>query len=60
MKIRVGNKQNSILNGEWAGHVKKYGKKITSGKRRMVDKEIVKKIYDNLENVQTKSQHSQL
>lgn len=29
-KIRVGNKQNSFLNGEWAGHVRKGWKKITS------------------------------
>jgi len=33
-KIRVGNKQNSFLNGEWAGHVRKDGKKFTSGIRR--------------------------
>lgn len=49
MKLRVGNKQNSILNGEWAGHVRKYGKKITSGKRRMKDKELIKSIKDNIE-----------
>jgi hypothetical protein len=48
MKIRVGNKQNSIINGEWAGHVKAFGKKLTSGKRRMIDKEIIKKIKDKL------------
>lgn len=33
-KIRPGNKQNSALNGEWAAHVKKGFKKITSGLRR--------------------------
>lgn len=33
-KIRPGNKQNSALNGEWAAHVRKDGKKITSGLRR--------------------------
>jgi hypothetical protein len=41
-KIRVGNKQNSFLNGVWAGHVRKWGKKITSGIRRSVSKEIVR------------------
>lgn len=35
-KIRVGNKQNSYLNGEWAGHVRKDEKKLTSGIRRSV------------------------
>ena len=41
-KIRVGNKQNSILNGEWAGHVRKWGKKLTSKIRRAVDKKVIK------------------
>ncbi len=41
-KLRVGNKQNAIINGEWAGHVRKWGKKITSGKRRILDKKIIK------------------
>jgi hypothetical protein len=47
-KIRVGNKQNAAINGEWAGHVRKDGKKITSGKRRIIDKKIIKDIKDNL------------
>jgi hypothetical protein len=38
----VGNKQNSFLNGEWGGHVRKGIKKITSGKRRMEDKRVIK------------------
>ncbi len=42
-KIRVGNKQNSYLNGEWAGHVRKDEKKHTSGKRRVMDKQVIKK-----------------
>lgn len=42
-KIRVGNKQNSKLNGEWAGHVRGKMKKVTSSKRRMIDKDILKK-----------------
>ena len=41
-KIRVGNKQNSFLNGEWAGHVRKWGKKFTSKIRRNVSKELIK------------------
>jgi len=40
-KIRVGNKQNSFLNGEWAGHVRGNFKKITSGIRRAVSKKII-------------------
>ena len=40
-KIRVGNKQNSVLNGEWAGHVRKWGKQFTSGIRRAVSKKII-------------------
>lgn len=40
-KVRVGNKQNSFLNGEWAGHVKGFCKKITSRLRRHADKEAI-------------------
>lgn len=42
-KLRVGNKMNSFLNGEWAGHVRKDGKKITSSIRRMYLKNDLKK-----------------
>ena len=41
-KIRVGNKQNSYLNGEWAGHVRRWGKRFASGVRRMMSKKIVR------------------
>jgi|688.fasta_scaffold1056320_1 hypothetical protein len=41
-KIRVGNKQNSILNGEWAGHVRGWWKKHTSGKRRAKQKKYIR------------------
>lgn len=42
-KKRVkGHKANSILNGEWADHVKKYGKRETAGIRRMEDKKIIR------------------
>jgi hypothetical protein len=42
VKIRVGNKQNSFLNGEWAGHVRKWYKKYTSSKRRIFLKKELK------------------
>jgi hypothetical protein len=42
-KIRVGNKQNSFLNGEWAGHVRGVYKRLTSQKRRALQKIIIKK-----------------
>lgn len=38
---QVGNAENSKLNGEWAKHVRRWGKKFTSGKRRMNDKKII-------------------
>ena len=41
-KIRVGNKQNSFLNGEWVGHARRYLKKATNRIRRIVDKKIIK------------------
>lgn len=41
-KLRVGNKQNSFLNGEWAGHVRGWYKRFTSKKRRNVSKEVIK------------------
>ena len=40
-KIRVGNRQNALLNGEWVGHVRRWFKKFTSGKRRSVSKKII-------------------
>jgi hypothetical protein len=46
-KIRVGNKQNSFLNGEWAGHVRRGWKKATSGIRRALSKKIIQ---DELKN----------
>ena len=41
-KLRVGNKANSFLNGEWAGHVRKWGKFFTAKARRTVDKKIIR------------------
>jgi hypothetical protein len=42
-KIRPGNKKNSGLNGEWARHVRKGGKKATAGLRRSESKNITRK-----------------
>lgn len=36
--MRVGNRINSFLNGEWAKHVRKFGKKRGSKKRRVLAK----------------------
>jgi len=47
-KIRPGSKINSILNGEWAKHVKAFSKKLTSSKRRMLDKKIIKQALGEL------------
>ncbi len=58
MKIRVGNKQNAAINGEYAGHVRKVGKKITAGKRRVIDREIVKNIKDNLGQLKSNNHDS--
>jgi len=44
---KKGNKENSYLNGEWAAHVKKDEKKHTSSKRRVMDKEVIKKELKN-------------
>lgn len=46
-KLRVGNKQNSILNGEWAMHMKSIGKRITSKIRRMFDKKVIREELKN-------------
>ena len=42
-KLRVGHKENSFLNGEYAGHVRRLGKKWTAKIRRNVDKKIIRK-----------------
>lgn len=51
-KIRVGNKQNSILNREWAGHVRRWGKKATARKRRQIDREMINKIKWSLNSIE--------
>lgn len=41
MKIRKGNKENALLNGEWGKHVRKWMKKFTSSVRRTKNKKIL-------------------
>ena len=36
--MRVGNKQNSFLNREWAKHVRCYFKRLTAHRRRAIGK----------------------
>lgn len=48
-KVRVGNKRNSVLNGEWAGHVRKWMKRVTSGIRRQDDKKVIRKEIEDRE-----------
>ena len=40
--MRVGNKQNSYLNGEWAKHVRGLYKRYASKVRRQIDKKMIK------------------
>jgi len=40
--MRKGNKQNAGLNGEWAKHVRKWGKKFTASIRRTRNKRIIR------------------
>lgn len=46
-KLRVGNKQNSFLNGEWAKHMRRGGKRFTSKIRRMFDKKVIREELKN-------------
>lgn len=41
--MKVGNKQNSFLNGEWAKHGRSFGKKVASKKRRIIGKNDIQK-----------------
>lgn len=41
-KRKVGHAQNSKLNGEWGKHVRKFWKKLTSRKRRLRDRQIIR------------------
>lgn len=41
-------KDNATLNKEWGKHVRKPGKKVTSGKRRVRSKKIIKKAIKEL------------
>lgn len=47
-KLRVGHAANSKLNGEWAGHVRRWMKKVTAGKRRSQDKIVIRRELSDL------------
>lgn len=40
--MKLGNKQNSLLNKEWGKHMRKWGKFFTNKIRRNKDKKIIK------------------
>lgn len=42
MKNRRGNKENAFLNGEWATHVRHWGKRLTRHLRRAADRKVIK------------------
>ena len=56
---KIGSKANSIINGEWCSHIKKFGKRYTSSQRRILDKEIIRnelKFYhDDIYSAKTKT-----
>lgn len=41
---KIGSRENSYLNGEWAKHGRPWGKKIASKKRRKKGKKDIKEI----------------
>ena len=48
-KTRVGHKENSHINGEYAGHVRGFMKRFTSKKRRRLgNNEIKNELKDEL------------
>jgi len=47
MTMRKGNKQNAFLNGEWAKHMRKWGKFFTAKARRTVDKKVIREEIKN-------------
>lgn len=49
-KIRPGNSENSKLNREWGKHIRRFWKRFTSGKRRSMDKIIIREELRNNEN----------
>lgn len=50
-KIRVGNKINSWLNGQWASHAKKDGKDLAHSRRRQIDKVVVNEEIEYVDNM---------
>lgn len=47
-KIRVGNKENLFLNGEWAKHGRAFGKKFAAKARRRIGKKIICQEFNNM------------
>ena len=45
--MRKGNKQNALLNGEWAKHMRRWGKFFTAKIRRNVDKKVIREEVKN-------------
>lgn len=43
--MKPGNKQNAFLNGEWARHMRRWGKKYTARKRRSQDRKIIQSFF---------------
>lgn len=43
-KIRIGNKQNAFLNGEYAGHVRRFLKRLTARMRRNQGKRLIREL----------------
>jgi hypothetical protein len=46
-KLRPGNKQNALINGEWGRHIRRFGKKRTAGKRRTSKRTLLKRIQED-------------
>lgn len=58
-KVRKGNAENAKINGEWGAHIKAWFKRVTSGKRRMQDKLIIRKeLEESYEREDTISRNS--
>jgi hypothetical protein len=48
-KLRPGNKQNALINGEWGRHVRRFWKRQTSGRRRTRKRTLLKRIQEDPE-----------
>lgn len=45
---QIGNRINSGINGEWAAHVRSFGKRLTAGLRRLESKKIIREETETL------------